>query len=83
MGKLEQMSTTPKALSSIRQRERKTSEIGELIMNRLKNIDKVAYSGARQFTSTSRSARVHGRVEGVARHKESGATKAKSGEPSY
>ncbi len=34
----------PKALWSTRQdRERKTSEIGELIMNRLKRIDKVAY----------------------------------------
>ena len=44
MGKLEQIvNDTEGFVIDSAERERKTSEIGELIMNRLKRIDKVAY----------------------------------------
>src|ERR1700689_1493204 len=44
MGKMEQIVNDAEGfVVDSQDRERKTSEIGELIMNRLKNIDKVAY----------------------------------------
>ena len=44
MGKLEQIVNDAEGfVIDSPERERKTSEIGELIMNRLKRIDKVAY----------------------------------------
>lgn len=44
MGKMEQIVNDAEGfVVDSQDRERKTSEIGELIMNRLKRIDKVAY----------------------------------------
>jgi transcriptional repressor NrdR len=44
MGKLEQIVNDAEAfVVDSAERERKTSEVGELIMNRLRRIDKVAY----------------------------------------
>ena len=85
MGKLEQIVNDAEGfVVDSPERERKTSEIGELIMNRLKNIDKVAYVRFASVYLDFKDVREFmAELKELLDTKESGATKAKSGEPSY
>ncbi len=67
MSKLEQIVNDAEGLVvDSAERERTASEIGELIMNRLKHIDKVAYVRfASVYLGLQGCARVHGRVERI------------------
>ena len=82
MGKLEQIVNDAEGfVVDSAERERKTSEIGELIMNRLKNIDKVAYVRFASVYLDFKDVREFmAELKELLDTKESGSAKAKSGE---